>query len=357
MSSSIPGVSLGGDAKHIRIAQIAFGTMHFTWKAAPETSGDILQVIKAAVEAASPHKLLLNGGAFYGPPNDAWANLRLIKNFFAEYPQLREKVVLSIKGGFVMEEYVAKGFAGIRTDAKEDNVRRDLIKIKEELGGDVPDIYELARVDPHVSIEDQMKNLSKLKGEGLFKYIGVSEMGADSLRRAAKVAPVASIEDEYSLWETAVEDNGVLKAVEELEIPLIAYSPTGKGMLSGQLKSRADLPEGDIRLHQDRFSEENFAGNVKLGEALAEYGSKHNPPATAAQQSLSWLIAQSPQKRLIVPLPATSKLQRIKENFDSAKPEFELDAQQSKEIRKLLADIGVKGERYNAHMRATNLWG
>jgi len=110
-----------------------------------------------------------------------------------------------------------------------------------------------------------MKNLLQLsQEEKLFHHISLSEVGAETIRKAAAVAPIACVEVEYSPWELSIETNGVLDACKELSIPIIAYSPVGRGFLTGGVKSRDDFPEGDIRLHQDRFSEENFSKNLEL---------------------------------------------------------------------------------------------
>jgi pyridoxine 4-dehydrogenase len=107
-----------------------------------------------------------------------------------------------------------------------------------------------------IPIEEQMKTMAKLRDEGLFGHIGLSEVAAETIRRANKITSIASVEVEYSMFETTIEDNGVLAVCEELAIPIFAYSVTGKGMLTGTLKKRSDLAPDDIRLHQDRFSEE-----------------------------------------------------------------------------------------------------
>lgn len=196
-----------------------------------------------------------------------------------------------------------------------------------------------------------MKTLLKLRSEGLFKHVSLSEVGAKTIRAAAAVGPVSAVEIEFSPWELEAEKNGVIEACKSLKIPIFAYSPVGKGMLTGAIKSRADIPEGDIRLGQDRFSEENFDKNLRLGEAFQEMAKKKG--CTAAQLVLAWNISQDPE--IMVPIPGSTNAGRVQENEESV--QVKVTKEDDKAIRDILASMGVAGERYSAAMRQhMNLW-
>jgi len=319
--------------------------MHFTWNAKPQTDGAALEVLKAAIDAAAPHKILFNCGAFYGPQHDPWANMRLMRNFFDRYPDAREKCVVSVKGGMVMSEYIAKGFPGLQASGKLENLRVDLEKIKAELGF-APDLFEQARVAKDVPFEQQIKNLVTLRDEGLFKHISLSEVGEETIRKAASLASIAAVEVEYSVYETSIETNGVLAACEELGLPILAYSPLGKGALGNKIKSRADLDPSDIRLHMDRWSEENFGKNLELAQAIEDLATSKQPAQSAAQLSLAWIISQS-KKRLVVPIPGTSKVERVRQNMAAAGPLVRVSPEDDVKIRSILESMGVHGGRYN----------
>lgn len=196
-----------------------------------------------------------------------------------------------------------------------------------------------------------MKTLLKLRSEGLFKHIALSEVGAQTIRDASTVGPVSAVEIEYSPWELEAEKNGVIEACESLQIPIVAYSPVGKGMLTGAIKSRDDIPKGDIRLHQDRFSEENFDKNIRLGQAFQDLAQKKG--CTAAQLVLAWNIARNPS--IMVPIPGSTNVDRVKENAESVK--VKVTDEDDKSIRAILQTMGVAGERYSAMIRAHGaLW-
>jgi pyridoxine 4-dehydrogenase len=187
-----------------------------------------------------------NGGELYGPPH---ANsLQLLNAYFTEYPEDADKVVLSIKGGLT---------ATLAPDGTEEGVRRSVENCVKILDGKKTiDIFECARVDRNVPIEDTMRALVKLKDEGKIRGIGLSEVRAETIRRAAAVAPIAAVEIELSLTSRDVLTNGVASTCAELGIPIVAYSPLGRGLLTGRFRSTSDIPEGDFRRSQPRFQDE-----------------------------------------------------------------------------------------------------
>ncbi|PWN92587.1 Aldo/keto reductase [Acaromyces ingoldii] len=297
-----------------------------------------------------------DGGAFYGPPSDPTANLTLIRRFFQRFPGYKSKVFLCVKGGSNMARYQEEGYRGLGPDMSENNLRNDLAAIRQALGSDQDghevDMYAVARVDHKYTIKEWMSTLVKLQKEGLFTHICLSEVSSETVRVAAGIAPIAAVEVEYSLWETSVESNGVLAACQELRIPLIAYSPIGKGILGGRLSSREQLVAGDNRLFHERYSEENFAANLELARSLAAKAEQMK--CTPAQLCLAWVLRQDPQ--LVIALPGTTKVDNIKQNASAMS--FELSDQEDRDIRSLVSRMGVSGGRYNSAIRDRGiLWG
>ena len=195
------------------------------------------------------------------------------------------------------------------------------------------------RVDPTVPIEDVAGTVRDLIAQGKVKHFGMSEPGAQTLRRAHKVQPVTTLENEYSLWTRGPETNGILDACEELGIGLVAYSPLGKGFLTGAMSKDTKLGEGDFRKLLPRFTPEAMEKNQALIELLKRIGGENG--ATPAQIALAWLLAQKPW---IVPIPGTTKLHRLEENIGSA--EVVLTQANLAEIQRAAAAIKIEGERY-----------
>ncbi|EPQ26899.1 uncharacterized protein PFL1_05534 [Pseudozyma flocculosa PF-1] len=268
-----PTRKLGGSASSISVGQIAFGLMGMTWCSIGSRTPDT-QAFETMKAAADSGATLWNTGAFYGPTEDPYANLDLLKRFFDANPDYKDRVFLSVKGGLHQPSFREKGIFGSFFDSTPSNLEEDLRHIRAHLGTDQGgkqiDFYEMARIDTKVPIEEAMQNLLSLssqtytdaksgqevRGKGLFHHISISEVGAETIRRAAKAAPLAFVEIEYSPFCRDADELGVVRVCEELQLPILAYSPVGKGMLTGAIKSRADLPEGDMRLTQDKFSEE-----------------------------------------------------------------------------------------------------
>ena len=178
-----------------------------------------------------------------------------------------------------------------------------------------------------------------LIAQGKVKHFGMSEPGAQTLRRAHKVQPVTTLQNEYSLWTRGPETNGILDACEELGIGLVAYSPLGKGFLTGAMSKDTKLGEGDFRKLLPRFTPEAMEKNQALIELLKRIGGENG--ATPAQIALAWLLAQKPW---IVPIPGTTKLHRLEENIGSA--EVVLTQANLAEIQRAAAAIKIEGERY-----------
>ena len=216
------------------------------------------------------------------------------------------------------------------------------------LGVDVIDLYYQHRIDPKVPIEDTVGAMQRLVEAGKVRYLGLSEANGASVRRAAKVAPIAALQSEYSLWTREIEQDALL-ACREAGIALVPYSPLGRGFLTGAIQRPDDLPANDWRRMNPRFQGENFDANWMLVDAVrglaAELG------ISAAQLALAWLLHQGPD---IVPIPGTRSVTRLDENAAAATIQLSADTQAR--LRQILDSITVQGTRYPAqHMGAVNL--
>jgi len=239
----------------------------------------------------------------------------------------REQVVVATKFGL---------HGGV--DGSPANARRVCEASLKRLNVDVIDLYYLHRKDPKVPIEESVGGMKDLVAAGKVRHLGLSEVGAETLRRAQKVHPIAALQSEYSLFERGLEEQ-ILPALRELGIGLVPFSPLGRGFLAGAFKDAAELPAGDFRQNVPRFQEENAKANARILEVVKAVGARHR--ATPAQVALAWVLAQG---RDVVPIPGTRKRTRVDENLDAL--DLRLTADDLAELDKL-AGI-VAGERYNA---------
>ncbi|WOO80353.1 Aldo-keto reductase yakc [NADP(+)] [Vanrija pseudolonga] len=208
--------------------------------------------------------------------------------------------------------------------------------------GFYPDLYYLHRIDPSTPLEDSIPALNKLKTDGKVKYIGLSECSAATLRKACAIAHIDALQIEYSPWHTDHEDNGLIDAARELGVTIIAYSPLGKGILSGQYRSLDDFPADDIRRTIPRFHGDNFAKNLRIVDEFARLASKKG--CTPSQLALAWVVAQG-----AIPIPGTKTEGRLDENFGARN--VELNEAELKELRVLIDTAKPVGNRYSdAHM-------
>ncbi|GAA5892967.1 hypothetical protein JCM6882_006906 [Rhodosporidiobolus microsporus] len=317
-----PTVQVGNET----VGKIATGLMRLTW--APENTPDeqAFELIKTSIDSGAN---FLNSGSFYGT-KDPLDNLKLLSRFCEANPEYKDKFLLSVKGGLRPGHSPCGELGFLREDIKQAN---DVLKHRKM------DFFEIARVDKEVGIEQMMKNLLTLRDEGHFKYISLSEVGADSIKKAAAIGKVDLVEVEYSPFCLDIEKNGVLATCKELDIPILAYSPLGAGFLGAGWKSKEDIPQGDMRRNFDRFSDENFAHNLKLANKLQEVAEKKG--VTAAQLAIAWVGAQWEK---IIPLPGSTKTARVRESIQAGR--LSLSADELKEIRDFIDNFEVKGVRY-----------
>lgn len=244
----------------------------------------------------------------------------------------RDEVVLATKFGILRG--AGGSFDGI--SGRPEHVKRACEASLRRLGVDHVDLYYQHRVDPTVPIEETVGAMAELVSEGKVRHLGLSEAGAQTLRRASEVHPITALQTEYSLWTRDIEGD-VLPTCRELGIGLVAYSPLGRGFLTGAIKSRADLDANDWRLQNPRFEEGSFEQNMELVERVKAMADSKG--CTAAQLALAWLLAKGED---VVPIPGTRKSSRLDEN--SAAAEIGLSKADVAELEGSLPE--VVGTRY-----------
>ena len=246
----------------------------------------------------------------------------------------RDEVVLATKFGNVRNEQGER--LGIRGD--REYVLAACDASLERVGTDHIDVYYQHRVDTDTPIEETVGAMAELVEQGKVRYLGLSEAGAETIRRAHAVHPISALQTEYSLWSRDVED-AILTAIRELGIGLVAYSPLGRGFLSGRFHTVDDLEEGDFRRHNPRFQGENFQKNLELVERVEEVAAARN--CTAAQVALAWVLAQGED---IVPIPGTTRVKNLEENV--AALEVELTADDLRDLDAVFPKGAAAGDRY-----------
>ena len=256
---------------------------------------------------------------------------------------MRDQVVIATKFGFVIDPKTGKYTS---MDSRPQHIREVCDASLKRLGVEVIDLFYQHRVDLNVPIEDVAGAVKGLIAEGKVKHFGLSEPGAQTVRRAHAVQPVTALQNEYSLWTRGPETNGILDVCEELGIGLVCYSPLGKGFLTGAMTKDTKFGDNDFRKNLPRFTPEAMEKNQALIELLKRIAGEKK--ATPAQIALAWLLAQKPW---IVPIPGTTKLHRLEENLGAAN--IKLTLQDLAEIKRAAAEIHVEGERYTPQVLAT----
>ena len=249
---------------------------------------------------------------------------------------VREQVVIATKFGFKLDPTGKQAWAGL--DSRPEHIKQVAEGSLERLKVDAIDLFYQHRVDPDVPIEDVAGAVKDLIQEGKVKHFGLSEAGAQTIRRAHAVQRVTAVQSEYSLWTRGPEAE-VLPTLEELGIGFVPYSPLGKGFLTGKITENTAFDSSDFRNTLPRFTPEARKVNQALVDLLARIAERKK--ATPAQIALAWLLAQKPW---IVPIPGTRKLQRLEENIAAAA--VDLTADDLREIESAASKITVQGDRY-----------
>ncbi len=261
---------------------------------------------------------------------------------------VRDQVVIATKFGFDArpgcDPRGMQGRPGL--NSRPGHLKKAVEGSLKRLGVEVIDLLYQHRVDPDVPIEDVAGAVKELIAEGKVKHFGLSEPGALTVRRAHAIQPVTALQNEYSLWTRGPETNGILETCEELGIGLVAYSPLGKGFLTGAMSKETKIGDHDFRKILPRFTPEAMERNQALVDLLKRIAGKKN--ATPAQIALAWLLARKPW---VVPIPGTTKLHRLEENLGAA--DLDLTPDDLAEMDSAAAQITVEGERYPALLMAT----
>src|SRR6202035_1054864 len=264
----------------------------------------------------------------YGP----YTNEELVGEALVPF---REQVVIATKFGFKIDPNTGKQ-AGL--DSRPEHIKKVAEDSLKRLGVDVIDLFYQHRVDPNVPIEDVAGAVKDLIQQGKVKHFGLSEAGVRTIRRAHAVQPLTALQSEYSLW-TRTPEKEVIPTLEELGIAFVPYSPLGKGFLTGKINENTTFDSSDFRSTLPRFTPEALKANQALIDLLGKIGERKK--ATPAQIALAWLLAQKPWT---VPIPGTTKLQRLEENIGAVSVERTSD--DLRDIENAASAITVQGARY-----------
>jgi aryl-alcohol dehydrogenase-like predicted oxidoreductase len=325
----IPRRKLGPQG--LEVSAIGLGCMGMSDFYGPSDAATNLRVLNTALDIGIN---FLDTADMYG----VGANERLLAEVLKTR---REEVVLATKFGSVRAPDGA--FLGI--SGTPEYVRAACDASLERLGIDHIDLYYQHRVDPKVAIEETVGAMADLVKAGKVRHLGLSEASANTIRRAAQVHPIAALQSEYSLWSRDLEAT-ILPACEELGIGIVAYSPLGRGFLTGVFNKPEDFDAGDFRRNNPRFSPENFANNLQLVEVVSQIAREEG--YTPAQVALAWLLDCAPY---IVPIPGTRSIKRLKENALSVM--VRLGDAQLERLYGILRERPVTGARYPAASMAT----
>ncbi|KAJ7233756.1 aldo/keto reductase [Mycena rebaudengoi] len=331
---------LGGTASNVTVARVAHGLMTMTWIPKPVPEEQCFEAIKAGIDALPTGvKAYLNSSEFYAMDHGP-LNLELLSRFYAKYPEYADKTFLSVKGALIRKV--------LAPDSSAENLRESVDNIQRVLGSIKKlDLFQPARVDSRYAIEDTMKILSVMVKEGKFAHIGLSECNADTLRRAHAIHPVTAVEIEISLFSYEEQTKRVLATSAELGISVLAYSPLGRGILTGQV----NIDEGDMRNNMTRFKEENLKHNFIIVDALEAIAKTKG--ITVGQLCIAWVSALGPN---VIPLPGSSKASRTLENLEAG--DVVLSAADVKEMNDVVEKYGVKGDRwFGVPEGQLHLWG
>jgi aryl-alcohol dehydrogenase-like predicted oxidoreductase len=316
---------------NLEVSALGLGCMGMSWSYGPaKDRQQMISLLRAAVEHGVT---FFDTAEVYGP----LTNEELVGEALAPF---RGQVVIATKFGWAPAPGDRERWSALNswpehiTEVVEGSLKR--------LSIDAIDLYYQHRVDPNVPIEDVAGAVKDLIQQGKVRHFGLSEAGAQTIRRAHAVQPVTSLQSEYSLWFRRPEQE-ILPTLEELGIGFVPYSPLGKGFLTGQISSDTKFDSTDFRSTLPRFRPENMDANQAMVALLNRFAEEKK--VTPGQMALAWLLAKKPW---IVPIPGTTKLHRLDENIAAA--EIELTADEVRELERAAASITVQGARYPEHI-------
>lgn len=319
------------------VSAIGLGCMGMTSSYGPVPDrGEMITFLRSAVDLGAT---FFDTAEAYGP----FVNEELVGEALAPF---REQVVIATKFGFEIDPVGEREQIGV--DSRPEHIKRVAEGSLKRLKVDVLDLFYQHRVDPDVPIEDVAGAVRDLIGEGKVKHFGLSEASAETIRRAHAVQPVAAVQSEYSLWTRGPETE-ILPTLEELGIGFVPFSPLGRGFLTGKIDAQTTFESNDFRAALPRFTPQARESNQALVDLLRTIGGPKG--GTPAQVALAWLLAQRPW---IVPIPGTTKRERLQENLGAA--ELRLTSEDLAEIDRAASEIQVEGARYPENLeRMTGL--
>jgi len=316
----------------LEVSAIGLGCMGMSFGyGPPKDKQEMISLLHDAVERGVT---FFDTAEVYGP----FINEELVGEGLAPF---RERVVIATKFGFKLDPKTGRS---IGVDSRPEHIKEVAEASLKRLRTDVIDLFYQHRVDPEVPIEDVARAVKDLIREGKVKHFGLSEPGVQTIRRAHAVQPVTAIQNEYSLWWRKPEHQ-VLPLLEELGIGFVPYSPLGRGFLTGKMNENTTFDSTDFRNTLPRFTPEARKANQALVDLLGEIAKRKK--ATPAQIALAWLLAQKPW---IVPIPGTTKMNRLEENLGAV--EIELTSDDLREIESAASQVEVQGARYPATLEA-----
>jgi aryl-alcohol dehydrogenase-like predicted oxidoreductase len=311
----------------LEVSEIGLGCMGMSFSyGPPKDTGEMIRLLRAAVDRGVT---FFDTAEVYGP----LTNERLVGEALEPF---RGQVAIATKFGFELDPNGGPKFIGL--NSRPEHIKAVADASLKRLRVDRIDLLYQHRVDPNVPIEDVAGAVKELIAAGKVAHFGLSEAGAQTIRRAHAVQPVTAVQSEYSLW-TRQHERDVLPALEELGIGFVPFSPLGKGFLTGAITESTTLDSTDFRSTLPRFTTEARVANRALVDLLAAVGERKK--ATPAQIALAWVLAQKPW---MVPIPGTTKLHRLDENLAAAS--IELTAEDLREIEEASSRITVLGARY-----------
>lgn len=314
----------------LEVSALGFGCMGLSFGYGPATEKEeAIKVIRAAYDGGVT---FFDTAEAYGP----FENEKIVGEALAS---VRDKVVIATKFGF------KDGKPDLGLNSKPKHIREVAEASLKRLNTDVIDLFYQHRVDPEVPIEEVAGTVKDLIAEGKVKHFGMSEAGAQTIRKAHAVQPVAALQSEYSLWWREPE-NEIIPTLEELGIGFVPFSPLGKGFLTGAIDVNTTFDSTDFRNKVPRFAEDARKANQHLVDVLGQLAERKGS-VTRAQIALAWLLAQKPW---IVPIPGTTKLHRLEENLGGAG--VQLSSEDLQNIEAALKGIEVQGARYPQHLQA-----
>ncbi|MET7000507.1 aldo/keto reductase [Chitinophaga defluvii] len=314
----------------LQVSALGLGCMGLNFGYGPATGKqEAIRLLHAAVDLGIT---FFDTAEAYGP----FTNEELLGEALAPF---RDKVVIATKFGF------KEGKPGLGMDSRPETIRAVAEAALKRLNTDYIDLFYQHRVDPEVPIEEVAGVIQQLIKEGKIRHWGLSEVGAATIRKAHAAQPVAAVQSEYSLWWREPEQE-VLPVLEELGIGFVPFSPLGRGFLTGAINENTQFDSTDFRNTLPRFSAENRKANQALVDLLHEIAVKKE--ASPAQIALAWLLAQQPW---IVPIPGTTKLQRLQENTGAVA--ITLSTEDLRQIQEAASKISIQGARYPEHLQKT----